>query len=204
MVHWYGKWMTSISFWLRIWYHQKCSHSTSILTCRVCISPRAPLDNSDNHSIPCTYTGQPYYCVHELGGSQWSSLRMDVMWLWHELYPWRTMLLMRVVRHLSPEGCLSHWIQMCSWLRALVLSMVIIWLKCVVYVVACHPHKSGRPIHVPNYDTQGIGIHHIYCVCPITEPCVTPRAIRKGYTFIYVTDWYMPVGYECILTGAVS
>ena len=134
MVHWYGKWMTSISFWLRIWYHQKCSHSTSILTCRVCISPRAPLDNSDNHSIPCTYTGQPYYCVHALGGSQWSSLRMDVMWLWHELYPWRTMLLMRFFRHLSPEGCLSHWIQMCSWLRALVLSMVIIWLKCVVYV----------------------------------------------------------------------
>ena len=35
------------------------------------------------------------YCIHDLRGSQWSSLIMDVMWLWHELYPWRTMLLMR-------------------------------------------------------------------------------------------------------------
>ena len=57
---------------------------------------------------------------------------------------------------------------------------------------------------LPNYDTQGIGMHHIYFVCPITEPCVRPRANRKGYTSMYVTDWYMPVGYECIRPGAVS
>ena len=57
---------------------------------------------------------------------------------------------------------------------------------------------------LPNYDTQGIGMYHIYFVCPITEPCVTPRANRKGYTSIYMTDWYMPVGYECIRPGAVS
>ena len=110
MVHWYGTWMTSMSSWLLFGYHQKYSHSTSVVTCRVCISPRVHQDNKAI-TIQLDIHRATLYCIHHLGGSQWSSLIMNVIWLWHELYPWRTMLLMRFF-HLAPEGCLSHWIHM--------------------------------------------------------------------------------------------
>ena len=149
MVHWYGTWMTSMSSWLLFGYHQKYSHSTSVVTCRVCISPRV---HQDNKAIT----------IQSLGHTQSNPIlytpfgRKPMKFLNNECdmtMAWALSLKNDVINEVFSLGSrrvsisLNTHVQMCIWLRALVLSLVIIWLKCVVYLVICHPHKSGCPIN---------------------------------------------------------
>ena len=150
MVHWYGTWMTSMNFVLLFWYHQKYSHSTSVVTYRVCITPRA---HQDNKVITMQSHGQAQsnpilYAWFGSKPMKFLNNGCDVTMAW--ALSLKNDVINEGFSSLSSRRLsisLNTRVLMCIWLRALDLSLVIIWLKCVVYLVARHPHKSGCPIH---------------------------------------------------------
>ena len=130
MVHWYGTWMTSMSF----------LHSTSVVTCRVCISPRAHQDNKviTIQSLGHTQSNPILHTWFGRKPSKFLKNGCDVNMAW--ALSVKNDVINEILSSLSSRRLsisLNTRIQMCIRLRALVLSMVLIGLKCVVYLASC-------------------------------------------------------------------
>ena len=127
-------------FLLLFWYHQKFSHYTSVVTCRVCISPRAHQDNKviTIQSLGYTQSNPILYTWFGRKPSKFLKNGCDVNMAW--ALSVKNDVINEVCSSLSSRRLsisLNTRIQMCIRLRALVLSMVLIGLKCVVYLASC-------------------------------------------------------------------